>query len=171
VYTATAFDLEHAYRRDHARLVGLAAWLVDGRGLAEEVVHDVFVRVVENPPTLRDSEQLGSYLRAAVVNHCRSRVRRLVLERRHLKGERDSTDPLPDDALSEDSEHVRAAVLALPMRQRQAIVLRFYDDLTVDQIAEALGVSSGSVKTHLHRAKQMLASVLDTERLAERSEV
>ncbi len=159
MHKTIASDFEGVYRRDHARLVGLATWLIGGRAPAEEIVHDVFVRVVENPPALREPEQLGAYLRSAVVNRCRSRVRRLVLERRHANTARESTEA-DIDSLS----HVRDAVLALPMRQRQAIVLRFYDDLSVDQIAQVLGISSGSVKTHLHRGMRTLESRLEERR-------
>lgn len=148
-------DLETVYRRDHAHLVGLAHWVMGHRGLAEEIVQETFVRVLENPPRLTNPDALGAYMRSAVLNRCRSSVRRLVLERKHQRAHipEPVTNPDPDQA-------IRDAVVELPMRQRQCVVLRFYDDLTVDQIAEALDISSGSVKTHLHRGLKALATAL-----------
>lgn len=151
-------DLESIYRNDYAHLVGLADWVLGHRGLAEEIVQETFVRVMENPPRLRDPESLGAYIRSAILNRCRSRIRRLVLERKHQRSHapESSVDAHPD-------QMVREAVIQLPMRQRQCVALRFYDDLTVDQIAETLDLSSGSVKTHLHRAMQTLGNLI-TER-------
>lgn len=148
-------DLEALYRRDYAHLVGLAHWVLGHRGLAEEIVQETFVRVLENPPRLTDQSKIGAYMRSAVLNRCRSRIRRLLLERKH----HGSHNPGYIEAEHPD-QGIRDAVVELPMRQRQCVVLRFYDDLTVDQIAETLDISSGSVKTHLHRGLKTLANVL-----------
>ena len=148
-------DLEELYRQDYAHLVGLADWVLGHRGLAEEMVQETFARVLENPPRLQDPGSLGAYMRSAVLNRCRSRIRRLVLERKHARA-----GALQSHNADQPDTAVRDAVLQLPMRQRQCVALRFYDDLTVDQIAEVLDISGGSVKTHLHRAMQSLGSVL-----------
>jgi RNA polymerase sigma factor (sigma-70 family) len=66
-----------------------------------------------------------------------------------------------DVVLREDQREVLAALATLPLRQRQCVVLRFYEDLTEVQIAETLGISQGSVKTHLHRAMQALTERLE----------
>lgn len=149
-------NIEAIYRSDLHRLVGLAEWIVGSRMVAEEIVHDSFARIVERPPRLADPTALSAYVRSAVVNACRSKVRRAVLERKHAKAS-------PDAHLDPDrpNEHIRRAIRELPMRQRQVVVLRFYEDLTVDQIASTLNISSGSVKTHLHRAMQRLGTLLD----------
>jgi len=151
-----AREVEAVYRQDLRRLVGLAEWIVGSQMLAEEIVHDAFARVVERPPRLRDVDALAAYVRSAVVNRCRSNVRRVVLERKHLRKDRPShVDP------ERPNEHIRRAITELPMRQRQVVVLRFYEDLTIDQIASTLNIGSGSVKTHLHRAMQRLGTLLD----------
>ena len=148
--------LETVYRNDLTRLVGLAEWIVGSRMVAEEIVHDSFARIVERPPLLDDPTALSAYVRSTVVNGCRSKVRRVVLERKHAKATADvHEDP------ERPNEHIRRAIGELPMRQRQVVVLRFYEDLTVDQIASTLSISSGSVKTHLHRATQRLGTLLD----------
>lgn len=146
--------LASLYASEFVRLTGLAHWLVGDRSLAEELVQETFVRLVENPPRLNDSTALESYVRSALVNRSRSKIRRLRLERRHAKADVDvSNDVLPD-------QHVRDAVMTLPMRQRQCVVLRFYADQTVPEIAKTLGVTAGSVKTHLHRGLRTLADHL-----------
>lgn len=151
-----ASNIEAVYRNDAARLVGLAEWIVGSRAVAEELVHDAFAKVVERPPRLDDTEALNGYIRSAVVNGCRSKVRRVVLERKHKRTESEIyEDP------ERPNEHIRLAVQALTMRQRQVVVLRFYEDLTVDKIASTLNISSGSVKTHLHRALKKLGDQLD----------
>ncbi len=158
---SSAIDLETVYEQDLGRLVGLAEWIVGSHAIAEEIVHDTFVRLVAKPPKLDEGHALAAYVRSAVVNGCRSKIRRFVLERKHRPTQQESyEDPVrPDDA-------VRQALLSLPLRQRQVVVLRFYEDLRVDQIAADLGISSGSVKTHLHRGLQRLAALLDERTLA-----
>ena len=148
--------IETIYRNDLARLVGLAEWIVGSRMIAEEIVHDSFARIVERPPRLDDPTALSAYVRTTVVNGCRSKVRRVVLERKHAK----VVAEIHEDP-ERPNEHIRRAIGELPMRQRQVVVLRFYEDLTVDQIASTLSISSGSVKTHLHRATQRLGTLLD----------
>lgn len=143
------------YESEYVRLVGLAHWVVGNRQMAEELVQETFVRLVEQPPRLDDPTLLDAYVRSALMNRTRSKLRRLVLERRHATADVDiAVDQLPD-------QQVRDAVMTLPLRQRQCVALRFYDDQTVPEIARALGVSAGSVKTHLHRGLQTLARLLD----------
>ena len=151
-------DIERLYRERSGYFVGLVEWLVGGRVHAEEVVHDVFVQLVARPPTLRSGDALEAYVRRAVLNGGNSRLRRFVLERKHATTRVDEgvEDARPDHA-------VRTAVLALPIRQRQCVVLRFYEDLTVDQIGAVLGMCSGTVKSHLHRAMQTLGERLKAE--------
>jgi RNA polymerase sigma factor (sigma-70 family) len=91
---------------------------------------------------------------------------------RHLRVVRRSPVGAPDDAVAADHDtvrregqrHIAAAVRALPTRQRDCIVLRYYADLTDTEIASALGISAGSVKTHLHRAREALAPHLEALR-------
>lgn len=149
-------DLESVYARDLDRLTGLAEWIIGSRSIAEELVHDTFVRVVSKPPRLEDAGALSAYMRAAVVNACNSRLRRFAVERKHRSTRAESYEdpPRPD-------EDVRNAVRELPLRQRQVVVLRFYEDMTIDQIAADLSISSGSVKTHLHRGLQNLGNAID----------
>ena len=143
----------HHYRR----LVGLAGLMVDDRESAEEVVQDAFESLYRSWGRLRDPQTAVAYLNRSVVNGSRSRLRRRMTERAY---------DIPDAGTSPSAEtlglthHVRDelvdAVRALPRRQREVMVLRYYLDLSEDQIAEWLGISNGSVKRHASRATESL---------------
>ena len=134
-------DLAALHRQHYRSLVRLAALLGD-RSMAEEVVQDAFVRVYAAGDRVRDPL---AYLRRAVVNGARSTLRRKrVRESALLTIARDIEPP-------DDRTDVISALRALPARQRECLVLRYYADLSEREIAEALGVSPGSVKTHTHR--------------------
>lgn len=154
-------DIEVLYREKAAHFVGLAHWVVGSRAHAEEIVNDVFVRLVAKPPKLRDSSALEGYVRTAVINGGRGHIRRRMLEQRHARTICDEgvEDPHTDHAL-------RSAVLSLPIRQRQCVTLRFYEDMTVDQIADVLGLASGTVKSHLHRGLAALEHAVQQEGIA-----
>ncbi len=156
--------LRRTYTTEYARLVGLARLLVDRREDAEEVVQEAFARTWANLAKVRDADPLP-YLRRTVVNLSRGRLRR----RRTAAAHRPEAAP---DAESAEAGAVRGASARavtdqldqLPRRQRECVVLRFYDDLTVPEIARVLGVAEGSVKSHLHRALSTLAIGLEDQR-------
>ena len=146
-----------------ASLVRSAEWIVGDRGLAEEIVQDAFVRLVENWSRLKDPGAAPAWLRKTTVNLCRSRVRRFVIGRR--KRDQLGASLRVVDASSEQLGEELAdgplgqAIRRLPDRQRECVALRFVHDLSLDDVAATLGISPGSVKTHLHRA---LARLKDT---------
>ena len=101
------------------------------------------------------------------MNLSNSRFRRLGVARRHepslvTDGDHPSAEAEADT--SHDGRRVRAAVAALPTQQRACTVLHYFEGLTDAEIAAVLGVSTGSVKTHLHRARAALAAALEEER-------
>ena len=149
--------LREIYDTEFVSLVRLAQLLVGERGLAEELVQDSFARLLERPPRLIEADKLAAYVRSTVLNATRSKLRRRKLERKHARNQRaeheDQGTQLPDLEL-------RSALLQLPMRQRQCVALRYYDDRTVDDIAQLLDVTPGSVKTHLHRGLARLRELL-----------
>lgn len=159
------------YRAEHGRLVGLATIITGDRGVAEDVVHDAFIRARARWIGLRDPERAAAYVRAAVLNlartQARRRARRPGLEQRaHERDAAVAGDRSPARAAVADDEQRRvvAAIDALPRRQRDCVLLRFYLDLSGPEIAAALGVSAGAVKTHLHRALERLAVDLEDHR-------
>jgi len=150
--TAVAWphDLVSLYRNRYGDMVRLAFLLTGSSAEAEEIVQEAFVRIrnridrVDNP---------SAYLRTTVVNGCRNRYRRILVERRHaVPAERSSYDPV--DELSD-------ALAALPIRQRSAIVLRFYAGLSENEIAHALGCRPGTVKSLCHRGLAELRRVVE----------
>ncbi len=153
------------YRSDYRHLVRLAAMLVDDVGTAEELVQDAFVAVARTGGTaIRDRDAAPAYLRSAVLNRARSQLRKREVRRRHLRSVEAPPDAPPADrAVMASDEHRRmlAALDSLPERQRQVLVLRFYGELTEAEIADALGISRGSVKTHVHRGLAALETRLE----------
>lgn len=145
----------------HSRLVGLAALLVDDRETAEDVVQEAFATVYRRWRLLRDPDAAVAYLRASVVNGSRSQLRRRHTVRTNLPRLASRSEALAsaehDAVHHEESDRLWAAVTALPMRQRQVLVLRYYLGQTEAEIADTLGVSAGSVKQHASRGLAALA--------------
>jgi RNA polymerase sigma-70 factor (sigma-E family) len=158
---AAPMTLEDLYRTHRMRLVRLALLLVDEVGTAEDVVQEAFTGLHRNWSNLRDSAAAVGYLRTAVVNGSRS-----VLRRR--KTARDYTPPHVANARSAESlamltaEHqaVVGALSQLPPRQREVLVLRYYGNLTESEIAEAAGMSKGTVKSTASRALEALQKIM-----------
>ncbi|GLZ11045.1 RNA polymerase sigma factor [Actinomadura sp. NBRC 104425] len=163
---AVAWDADQAltalYSANYRSLVRLAAMLVRDAGTAEEVVQDAFVAMHGGWRRLRDPDKALSYLRQSVVNRSRSVLRhRAVVEKYAPKG-------LPDAPSAEAGaigELERSAVVEalhrLPARQREALVLRYYADLSEAEIASAMGISRGAVKSHTARGMAALRNVLE----------
>ena len=153
--------LAELYAVHYRALVRLAALLVRDMATAEEVVQDSFVAMHASWRGLRDSGKASSYLRRCVVNRSRSVLRhRLVAERNMLQ-------PPPEMPSAEqgamtllERSAVVAALHGLPARQREALVLRYYADLPEAEIASAMGISQGAVKSHVFRAMSALRGVL-----------
>lgn len=156
------------YRSHYRDLVRLAALLVDDRGLAEEVVQDAFVSVARRRgrTPLDDAGSAPAYLRSAVLNGARSELRRRAVRRRHLRSVTPpASAPGADQQALADAEtrRVLVALRQLATRQREVLVLRYYAELSEAEIADALGVSAGSVKTHAHRGLSSLSRLLEAE--------
>jgi RNA polymerase sigma-70 factor (sigma-E family) len=160
-----AWDADRAvtalYRTDYRSLVRLAALMLRDVSAAEEVVQDSFVAMHSSWRRLRDSDKALSYLRQSVVNRSRSVLRhRMVVDRNMPK-------PAPDMPSAEqgaiaqlERSAVVTALRSLPARQREALVLRYYGDLSEAQIAATMGISQGAVKSHTARAMSALRGVL-----------
>jgi RNA polymerase sigma-70 factor (sigma-E family) len=152
------------YSAHYRSLVRLAAVLVRDTPTAEEVVQDAFIAMHDGWQRLKDSEKALAYLRQAVVNRSRSVLRhRLVVERNPQK-------PPPDMPSAEhgaltllERSAVIAALRDLPERQREAIVLRYYADLSEAEIAAAMKISRGAVKSHTARGMAALRAALEQE--------
>jgi RNA polymerase sigma-70 factor (sigma-E family) len=163
-----AWDADRAvtelYSTHYRLLVQLAALLIRDVATAEEVVQDSFVAMHSGWRRLCDSDKALSYLRQSVVNRSRSVLRHQVVAVRNVP-EPPAAMPNAEDGaivLLERSAVV-AALRALPPRQREALVLRYYGDLSEAQIASVMGIGRGSVKTHTASAMSALRSILEAE--------
>jgi RNA polymerase sigma-70 factor (sigma-E family) len=150
------------YSMYYSALVRLAAMLVRDTPTAEEVVQDAFVAMHDGWERLRDAEKALAYMRQAVVNRSRSVLRhRMVVEKNLQK-------PPPDMPSAEhgalalvERSAVIAALRELPERQREAIVLRYYADLSEAEIAATMKISRGAVKSHTSRGMAALRAALE----------
>jgi RNA polymerase sigma-70 factor (sigma-E family) len=155
------------HRAHYTSLVRLATLVVGDIGTAEQVTQDAFVKLQLRWGGLRDPAKAPAYLRSAVLNGARSQLRRRRVGVRH--DARRTAAPAavtPESATVGRAEHERvvAALRRLPRRQREAVTLKYYLDLPEAEIAAAMGVSGGSVKTHLHRGLAALAQDLGEDR-------
>jgi RNA polymerase sigma factor (sigma-70 family) len=143
-------DIAALYVEHRARLFGVAAAITLDRSLAEEIVQDAFAGLqrhagrVENP---------GGYLQRSVVNISLNHMSRRRVAARHP-----AVPEVP--ASTAEIDETWTSVLGLPANQRAVVVLRFWQDMTIDAIADTLGWPAGSVKSTLHRALKHLKEEL-----------
>ena len=141
--------LEVFCRKEWPRLVGLLVLLTGDRDVAQELAQETLVRVCRDAARVLSMDAPGPWAHRVAVNLANSHLRRLRSwrnARSRMALERAPVgDPEPADAIA-----VRAALASLSQRQRSAIVLRYYDDLPVREIAAALSCPEGTVKTLLH---------------------
>ena len=150
------------YREHYASLVRLASLLLHDVGAAEDVTQDAFAKVHVAWGRIRDPDKALAYVRSAVLNGARSRLRHLHVVDRHRPEPGRDTQSAEAGALSgEEHREVIAALRALPVRQRECLALRYYLGLSEAEIAETLGISAGSVKTHTHRGLAALEKTLE----------
>jgi RNA polymerase sigma-70 factor (sigma-E family) len=137
------------YELHYVRLVRLAVLLVGDVGRAEEIVQDAFVDLVARWRTIRDPGAAAGYLRRCVANAARSHHRhRAVVNRQPVTQPADVNSAETDAMVQIEHERVLVMLSALPGRQRQVLVLRYYGQLSEAEIADTLGISRGAVKTH-----------------------
>lgn len=155
--TAEALFLAH-----FPAMCRLAFLMLRDRAVAEEVTMDAFVAACSGWRRVTVVEHPDAYLRRVVVNLCCSRLRRWTAERRaHVRaGRRDDTVPPWDPTIDERSQAVLAAVARLPERQRACVVLHYFEDLRLADIAATLGCSTGTVKSQLAKARTTLGGTL-----------
>ncbi|MFZ2016610.1 MAG: sigma-70 family RNA polymerase sigma factor [Nocardioides sp.] len=155
------------FRRHYAALVRLGVVMLGSRQAAEDAVQDAFVALCRHQSTLRDPEAAEAYLRSAVLNRCRSWVRRqvtqraprpLILVRQHDEG--------PEVALvaRDEAGSLVTAMRTLATRQREVLACRYVLELSVAETAQLLEISEGSVKAHTHRGLQNLQQRIEVTR-------
>lgn len=153
------------FQAESARLVSMARWFVDDKTAAEDLVQEGFIRLAANATKIADPARATAYLRSIVINLCRDHNRRGLVSLRH-RPPTIAPEPSAEEqaTLREDVREVVDAVRALPRRQRDCVVLRYYLDLSINEIADTLSLSANSVKTHLQRGMRALESQLKEQR-------
>jgi RNA polymerase sigma factor (sigma-70 family) len=125
-------------------------------------VQEAFEGLYRRWRRLRDPQAALTYLNRSVVNGCRSRLRRRATERAHPLAEAGQAPSAESTGVTHSAGQALVnAVGALSRRQREVVVLRYYLDLSEEQIADWLGVSTGSVKQHASRANATLQSRME----------
>jgi RNA polymerase sigma-70 factor (sigma-E family) len=152
------------YQTHALALVKLAVLMTGDQPTAEDVVQDAFLGLYRRWSALHDADKAIGYLRSSVLNGCRS-VHRVRLRRQGIVLD----PPAPvgsaeaEALLGEAHREVLAALRRLPRRQREAVVLRYYLDMTEDQAAQAMNVGRGTVKSATSRGIAALARLLKEE--------
>jgi RNA polymerase sigma-70 factor (sigma-E family) len=157
---APGSKLAQLYASTGAASVRLAYLLTGDRALAEDIAQDAFLRVVGRLGHLRDPGAFDAYLRRAVVNLARNHHRRRAIERRFLSSSTAAESvPAPERQVV-DRHAIVAALGRLSERQRAAIVLRYYEDLSEDAIAQVLRCRPATVRSLVSRGVQLLRGEL-----------
>jgi RNA polymerase sigma-70 factor (sigma-E family) len=151
------------FRQEASSLVRLTRLFVDDRNAAEDLVQEAFIRLSRSTHRIEDPAKAPAYLRSIVLNLARDHNRRGLVSLRHHLPEDDQAAVEDEITLREDQQRVIEALRDLPHRQRDCLVLRYYDELGIDDIAETLGISRNSVKTHLGRGLAALERRLGSE--------
>jgi RNA polymerase sigma-70 factor (sigma-E family) len=164
--TADVLDVDafvvRLFRAEGLSLVRLARLFVDDRNAAEDLVQEAFIRLARSADRIREPEKAAAYLRSIVLNLARDHNRRGLVSLRHQLPLREPTSGPADEnlVLREDQQEVLEALRELPRQQRNCVVLRHLEEQGIADIAETLGISENSVKTHLKRGMAALATRL-----------
>ncbi len=151
----------------HERVARVVMATCGDRTIAEECAAEALLRSWERVDRGEELRSLEAWTMTVALNASRTRVRRNGAERRALEKVAAAAPPEhpgsgPESASDRPAEHVMAAVLALPERQRQVVALHYLDDMSTDDIANVIGTTAGAVRNALHHARSTLAVVLDT---------
>lgn len=150
--------VREVYDASYRRLVGQLVGVTGSRAEAEDVVQEAFVRAINHSRTFRRTDNPEAWLRRVAVNLARSRWRR-VQRLAHLRPA--MPEPRDDEELGTERVALVAALRQLPAAQRESIALHHLADLPVHEVAQTLGVPTGTVKARLSRGRAALAVLLD----------
>jgi RNA polymerase sigma-70 factor (sigma-E family) len=155
-----------ALYQTHALALKKLAFVMTGdQPTAEDIVQDAFLGLCRRWPSLHESDNALGYVRTSVLNGCRS-VHRVRFRRQGITLDAPEDTASAEDLaiLGEANREVLSAIRRLPARQREAVVLRYYLDMTQDQAARAMGVSPGTVKSATSRGLAALARMLKEDK-------
>jgi len=154
--------LSDLFESEYRLLVAAARFIVDDQETAEDVVMEAFVSLHRRWRHLREPHEARRYLRSCVLNGARSQLRRRRVRRLHeADSTRDLLTSVDPGAAGGDRMALLDALRALPTRQREVLVLRFYLGMVEAEVADQLGISVGSVKQHSSRGLAALQRAVE----------
>lgn len=156
-----ALAFEEFFRAEYARLFRTLVLMVGDRAEAEDLAQEAMVRVYERWDRVRGADSPPAYLYRTAFNLNRKRARRLAVRRR--KAESPSPPPAGPAEVAEDRAEVLRALAALPVAQREAVVLAEWLDLDAEEAGRWLGIDASSVRGRLHRARATLRRLLEAD--------
>jgi RNA polymerase sigma-70 factor (sigma-E family) len=154
------------YQAHALGMIRLAHIMLGDRQSAEDVVQEAFCGLYRRWAHLSDPGSAVHYVRSAVLNHCRSVLRRRATAQapRALPGPAGDAGSAESAVLTiAERDAIMRAVRRLPPRQREALVLRFYLDLSAEETATTMGISPSSVRSATHRALESLGRMLQEQ--------
>jgi len=152
----------------YKRTFAVAYNILRRRENAEDITQDAFIKAFQNLHQLKDEAKFGAWLSVIASNLARNylkREKRMIItdELPVIESNSGSEDTAEAALLSLEIERVRQAIRGLPAEQYQVVVLQYYHDLKVEEIATMLNIRTGTVKSRLFRARQKLAAMLELE--------
>lgn len=162
--TCDRVDVAAIFADHHIGLVRLALIMVGDRATAEDVVQEAFARTHAGRGRLRDPDSALAYVRSAVLNQCRSVLRRrATVFRRAVPYEPPVWSAESAALLGEERREVLLALRDLPRRQREALVLRYYFDLADHEVADTMGISASTARSTITRGLASLSRTLKSQ--------
>ena len=157
----TSFDA--FFRAEHRRLVALATVLCGDRETGCDIAQEALSRAYADWDRVARLERPGAWARRVVVNMTRDVGRHRAVARRRLPELSRQQDLAGDVAAAPHDNEFWGAVATLPVRQRTAVALYYVGDRSISDVAEAMGIREGSVKTTLHQARKSLRQLLSED--------
>ena len=161
VVVAHPTSLEAVYHSHYSRLVALSRTILARTEGAEEIVQEAFVRTIARWGGIDSTDDPLPYVRSAVINLCRSRMRRKIVPLRPAEAAPSAEATAVANARATE---LLDALRQLPARQREVVALRHLMGLSTAETARELSISEGTVKAHLHRGLAALRLDLEEER-------
>ncbi|MGH9198510.1 MAG: SigE family RNA polymerase sigma factor [Acidimicrobiia bacterium] len=157
-WTVASSELTEFCRREYPRLVGMLSLYCGDADLAEDLAQEAIARACQHWPKVQKMPAPGAWIHRVAVNLANSWFRRWAFRRRVLEKLGRSYTSVHIDQDTSDVVTMRQAVATLPVRQRTALVLRYYADFSVEQVAESMSCSEGTVKALTSQAIAALRS-------------
>ena len=156
--------VEELFATQYTSLLRLATLVLGDRSAAEDAVQDAFIKLHRSWHRINDLDAAPAYLRSIVMNNSRSGLRRVRVASKYASKVAPASDSAEDGSMQRaEAQRVVDALQTLPRRQRECIALRYYLGCREREVAETLGISLGSVKSHTSRGMAALAALLEED--------